>query len=76
MWNELWERHRGKTIGVAGGILFGLLYLIVGFWDMLIFAFIVFIGYHIGRKLDRKESLLEDAEQLWRRLSEKWRMFR
>lgn len=76
MWNELWERHRGKTVGAAGGVLLGLLYLIVGFWDMLIFAFIVFIGYHIGRKLDRKESLLEDAEQLWRRLSEKWRMFR
>lgn len=76
MWNELWERHSGKLLGIAGGIFLGFIYLFAGFWDMLIFAFIVYIGYHIGRKLDRKESLLEDVEQLWRWLTERWRMFR
>lgn len=75
MWNFIWEQHRGKTIGTAFGLLLGLLYLIVGFWDMLIFAFIVFIGYYMGKKLDRGERLL-NADALWRWLTERWRLFR
>jgi uncharacterized membrane protein len=75
MWNELWEQHRGKVIGVAAGVFLGFIYLFFGFWDMLIFAFIVLVGYYVGNKLDRKESfvLLED---IWRYLTQKWRMFR
>ncbi|OPH60799.1 hypothetical protein BC351_16505 [Paenibacillus ferrarius] len=75
MWNELWASHRGKVIGVAAGIFFGFIYLFFGFWDMLIFGFIVFLGLYIGNKLDRKESfaMLED---IWRYLTQKWRMFR
>lgn len=75
MWKELWEGHRGKLLGAGFGFFLGLLYLIVGFWDMLIFAFIVFIGYYMGKKLDQGESLFQ-VEGLWRWLSEKWKMFR
>lgn len=75
MWNELWEHHRGKCLGAAAGIFLGLLYLIVGLWDALIFAFIVFIGYYMGKKLDQGERLL-DVEDVRRWLSERWRMFR
>jgi uncharacterized membrane protein len=75
MWNELWEQHRGKLIGAAAGVFLGFIYLICGFWDMLIFAFIVVIGYYIGSKLDRKESILP-VEDIWRYLTQKWRMFR
>lgn len=75
MWKLLWERHPGKSIGVMFGFFLGLLYLIVGLWDTLIFAFIVFIGYYMGNKLDRGERLL-NADDLWRWLTERWRMFR
>lgn len=75
MWNELWESHRGKVIGVAAGIFFGFIYLFFGFWDMLIFAFIVLVGLYIGNKLDRKESFVM-LEDIWRYLTQKWRMFR
>lgn len=75
MWKELWEHHRGKLLGAAFGFFLGLLYLIVGFWDMLIFAFIVFIGYYMGKKLDQGERLLQ-VDGLWRWLSERWKMFR
>lgn len=75
MWNELWEFHRGKVIGVATGIFFGFIYLFFGFWDMLIFGFIVFIGFYVGNKLDRKESFVM-LEDIWRYLTQKWRMFR
>lgn len=75
MWNDLLENHRGKLIGAASGFFLGILYLIVGFWDMLIFAFIVFIGYYMGKKLDRGQPLLQ-FESFWRWLTERWRMFR
>ena len=75
MWNELWEFHRGKVIGVAAGIFFGFIYLFFGFWDMLIFGFIVLVGFYIGNKLDRKESFVM-LEDIWRYLTQKWRMFR
>ncbi|WNR42553.1 DUF2273 domain-containing protein [Paenibacillus roseipurpureus] len=75
MWNDLWEHHRGKVIGVAGGVFFGFIYLFFGFWDMLIFGWIVGIGLYIGNKLDRKESFVM-LEDIWRYLTQKWRMFR
>ncbi|TXK83426.1 DUF2273 domain-containing protein [Paenibacillus sp. N3.4] len=75
MWNELWGSHRGKVIGVAAGIFFGFIYLFFGFWDMLIFGFIVLIGYYVGNKIDRKESFVM-LEDIWRYLTQKWRMFR
>jgi uncharacterized membrane protein len=75
MWREIWEKHSGKITGTACGILFGIIYLIAGFWDTLIFAFIVYIGYHVGRKLDRREPLL-GLDDLWQWLTERWRMFR
>ncbi|OAS22946.1 DUF2273 domain-containing protein [Paenibacillus oryzisoli] len=75
MWNELWEFHRGKVIGVTAGIFFGFIYLFFGFWDMLIFGFIVLVGFYVGNKLDRKESFVM-LEDIWRYLTQKWRMFR
>lgn len=75
VWKDLWENHRGKLLGGAYGFFLGFLYLTVGFWDMLIFAFIVFIGYYMGKKLDHGERLVH-ADGLWRWLSERWKMFR
>ncbi|MDF2922008.1 MAG: hypothetical protein K0R57_922 [Paenibacillaceae bacterium] len=75
MLNDLWENHRGKLLGTGVGFFLGLLYLIVGFWDMLIFAFILFIGYYMGKKLDRGEKPVQ-LDHLWQWLSERWKMFR
>ncbi|MCD1260687.1 DUF2273 domain-containing protein [Paenibacillus athensensis] len=75
MGNELWEQHKGKLIGVAAGLLCGVIYLICGFWDMLVFAGIVLLGYYIGGKLDRRERFLL-LEDIWRYVTHKWRMFR
>jgi uncharacterized membrane protein len=71
MWNELWEHHRGKVVGVTAGLFLGFIYLFFGFWDMLIFAFIVTVGFYIGSKLDRKERFLH-LEDIWRYLTQKW----
>lgn len=75
MWKEMWQNHRGKLIGAASGVFLGFIYLFFGFWDMLIFAFIAFIGYYVGSKLDRGEPAF-DFQPVWRWLTDKWRMFR
>jgi uncharacterized membrane protein len=75
MWNEWFNNHRGKAVGVIAGIFFGFIYLIWGLWDMLIFAFIVFIGYYIGKRFDHKEPF-NGVENLWNWLTDRWRMFR
>lgn len=75
MWKTLWERHTGALSGLAAGIFLGFIYLFFGFWDMLIFAFIAFIGFYVGRKLDRREPFTL-VTTLWNALFEKWRLFR
>jgi uncharacterized membrane protein len=74
-WDELREKHKGKSIGVAGGILLGIVYLISGFWDMLFFLLLVLIGYYIGSKADRGE-IMEDVYKLYRWLTDRWNPFR
>jgi uncharacterized membrane protein len=71
MWNELWDQHRGKVVGVGTGVFLGFIYLFFGFWDMLIFTFIVTVGFYVGGKLDRKERLFQ-LENIWRYLTQKW----
>ncbi|ALS28401.1 DUF2273 domain-containing protein [Paenibacillus cisolokensis] len=76
MWKEWWSSGSGRIIGVTAGIFFGFLYLFVGFWDMLFFALLVFIGYVVGKQKDTDSGPLLP----WRRLSEwvmdRWRPFR
>ncbi|MDO3677048.1 DUF2273 domain-containing protein [Paenibacillus ehimensis] len=75
IWEQLWEQHRGKTIGVLAGSALGLIYLFFGFWRMLIFVLIVYTGYYIGKRLDRNEPVFP-VEDTWRWLMDKWRLFR
>ncbi len=75
MWNELWNKYRGVSVGIACGLLLGMVYLIFGFWNMLVFAFIVYAGFFVGYKIDRREPLFSWWE-IYRWLNERWRMFR
>ncbi|MCC0562595.1 DUF2273 domain-containing protein [Brevibacillus borstelensis] len=63
IWELLWE-HKGKLLGVAAGLFFGIIYLLVGFWDTLVFVVFVATGYYIGRKLDHKEDLREILDRI------------
>ncbi|MRN53553.1 DUF2273 domain-containing protein [Paenibacillus monticola] len=75
-WKELWGSHGGRIVGVSSGIVLGLIYLISGFWDMLFFALVVFIGYTLGNRKDKAQAPLVQWRELITRLSERWRPFK
>lgn len=78
MWNELWERHKGRLTGVAAGLFLSIIYLISGFWDMLIVAFIVSIGLYVGSRFDAGRLGADAEEWLGKigRLADRWKWFR
>jgi uncharacterized membrane protein len=63
MW-ELLREHKGKCLGVLAGLFFGIIYLIVGFWDTLVLIILVSTGYAIGSKLDQKEDLRDILDRI------------
>lgn len=78
MWNELWNRHRGRLIGVASGLFLGIIYLFFGFWDMLIVAFLVMVCAYAGGRFDSPGFRWDTDEWLGKlsRLADRWRWFR
>jgi len=75
MWNELWERHRGKLTGLIVGLLLSLIYLFAGFWDMLVVAMILLLGYALGKRADDRTLGALFANVLeW--LNDRWRLFK
>jgi len=82
MWAQVWQRYKGRISGASAGIALSVVYLIKGFWDMLIVAFIFAVCYLLGRRFDENPewfSFADISRQLadtWRRLMERWNMFR
>lgn len=76
LWKEMWESHRGRIVGSLCGVLFGIIYLISGFWDMLFFALVVFIGYTFGKRKDLHQGSLIHFREAMQWLSERWRPFK
>ena len=79
MWDNLWQAlrgtHGGKIIGVIIGVSLGCIYLFAGFWDMLFFAIIVYIGYYIGSMIDRgRPPFYWQLFYEW--LTDRWRGFK
>ncbi|MGC5324419.1 DUF2273 domain-containing protein [Brevibacillus sp. SYSU BS000544] len=64
MWWEILNEHKGKAIGVAAGLFFGIIYLLVGFWDTIVFIVFVSTGLYFGKKFDNREDLLEILDRI------------
>ncbi|PZD93438.1 hypothetical protein DNH61_22700 [Paenibacillus sambharensis] len=76
MWKEILSTYGGRIAGVAAGVFFGCIYLIAGFWDMLFFALLTFIGYYVGRLKDERTGPVFPWERLTGWLNERWRWFK
>ncbi|KXG78161.1 hypothetical protein AN618_05530 [Fervidicola ferrireducens] len=61
---ELWEHHRGKLIGAIIGFGIGLLILVFGFIKAIFLVFCAFLGYYIGKHIDKKEGLRDILDKI------------
>lgn len=75
MWNDLWLEHKGKITGVIFGIFLGIIYLIFGFWKMLVFGGIVWVGFYFGSRVDRRKSPVHISD-IYYWIVNKWKMFK
>ncbi|MGO4699111.1 DUF2273 domain-containing protein [Paenibacillus sp. 2TAB26] len=76
MWREFWNIYQKRMIGAAIGLFFGLLYLFVGFWDMLFVGLLVSIGYWIGLQKETSDGPVFPWQRLWYSLLERFRPFK
>lgn len=60
----LFERYKGKAVGITVGLGFGLLVLLIGFWRTIFILLCVGIGYYIGSKFDKGENFLEFLDKI------------
>jgi uncharacterized membrane protein len=72
MWRAWWDTHGGKAAGVAAGLLFSIIYLISGFWDMLFCALLIGIGYWIGKLKDERRGPLLPWDRLTDWVTDRW----
>lgn len=64
MW-EYVKLHMGKAVGLGVGLFFSLVYLFFGFFKMLVVFLILSIGFYIGYKFDRNESIEEVIRKIF-----------
>lgn len=56
---DQWQNHRGQTVGLLLGALFGVCVLIFGFWRMVFVILCAGIGMYIGLRAERAGSWTE-----------------
>ncbi|SMC58823.1 Uncharacterized membrane protein [Sporomusa malonica] len=64
LFEEIWQHHSGKLLGVLLGFLFGILVITFGFFRTLFVVFCVVAGYVVGKRIDQKEDIMEILDKL------------
>ncbi|KUO50554.1 MAG: hypothetical protein APF76_07860 [Desulfitibacter sp. BRH_c19] len=57
--------HRGKLIGATIGLVFGLCTIFFGFWKALFLGVCIYVGYFVGRRMDKNEDFKELLRKFW-----------
>ncbi|MCR8659292.1 DUF2273 domain-containing protein [Paenibacillus endoradicis] len=76
MWKDIWPVYWKRIIGASIGLFFGIIYLIVGFWDMLFVALLVGVGYWFGKEKEYASHPLAPLERLWQTFLKLFRPYR
>lgn len=66
LFHELMERHRGKLLGILGGLVIGLLIIVFGFWKTIFIVLCILIGYFLGRRFDNEGGFSDWWERFFR----------
>ncbi|MPL84348.1 hypothetical protein SDC9_30313 [bioreactor metagenome] len=64
LWEEIWQNHSGKIIGVVAGLLIGIFIIVFGFFRTLFVLLCVAAGYIVGKRIDEKEELTDILDRL------------
>lgn len=56
--------HKGKTLGIVCGLLFGILILTLGFFRGIFLSLCIGAGYWIGSFYDKKENFLAFLDKI------------
>lgn len=64
VWEEVWQNHSGKIIGVTAGLMIGIFIITFGFFRTLFVLFCVTAGYIVGKRIDEKEDITEILDRL------------
>lgn len=76
MWREFWSLYYKRIIGAGVGLFFGIIYLAFGFWDMLVVAFLVGVGYWFGSQAEFANHPLAPLERIWQSFLKLFRPYR
>jgi len=63
---EIWEKHRGKVLGILLGLIFGWFTITYGVIKAIFVAVCTSIGYYIGTRMDNGGNLWEDISRIFR----------
>ncbi|MCL2678348.1 MAG: DUF2273 domain-containing protein [Clostridiales bacterium] len=65
LFGKIWDKHRGKIVGVLVALLFGIIVLSFGFLRALFLLICVLIGLFIGSHIDSKGSIKKTVQKLF-----------
>jgi len=63
---ELWSHHKGKTMGITVGLVFGLMVTILGFFEALFISFCMIVGYFVGRRIDENIGFRDFLDRIFK----------
>lgn len=61
------NQNPGKAVGIACGLLFGILLFAIGILKTLLIVLFMLIGYLIGKSRDENVSIIDTVARLFRR---------
>jgi uncharacterized membrane protein len=59
LFEDIWQMHSGKIIGVSLGFVIGVLIITLGFFRTIFVLLCVFFGFVVGKRIDDKEDLMD-----------------
>jgi uncharacterized membrane protein len=64
LFEQIWQQHSGKIIGVLLGFILGLLIIVFGFFRTLFVLLCVVAGFIVGKRIDEKEDIMDILDKL------------
>jgi uncharacterized membrane protein len=64
LFEEIWQQHSGKILGVSLGFILGVLIISFGFFRTLFVMLCVIAGFVVGKRIDEKEDIMDILDKL------------